>query len=67
MGETRRNRKGGEPSCLPVPHTKVGIIYKTKDTINICPFTLESRKDCQSIKRTSSNKVCFFTLEPCSY
>jgi hypothetical protein len=67
MGVIRRSFKGGEPSCLPVPYTKVGTIHKTKDTTTVCPYTLESRKDCQTIKRTSSNKVCFFTLERCSF
>ncbi len=67
MGETHRSFKDGEPSCLPVPHTKGGITHKTKNMTTICPYTLESRKYCQTIKRTSSNKVCSFTLEPCSF
>jgi hypothetical protein len=58
---------GREPSYLPVPHAKVGIINKTEDMTNICPYTLESRKDCQTIKKNSSKNVCFFTLEPCSH
>lgn len=34
---------------------------------NICPFTLESVKDCRTRKSIDDNELCFYMLEPCSF